>query len=68
MNIGYHDPFQSPLILNLYFLILPGLADLHYREMSLGDRDPIMWDNGTVKELVKKIQSVTPRRVQFEPN
>ena len=46
-----------------------GLADLHYREISLGDRDPIFWDNGTVRELVKRIESVViPRHAQFEPD
>jgi hypothetical protein len=46
---------------------MTGLADLHYREMSLSGAEPLTWDNNTAKDLVKMIRSIEPRNKMIEP-
>lgn len=53
---------------NRHYHNIASLADLHYREISLGSMDPIRYDQDTVKDLATIIQSVPPRNLQFEPD
>ncbi|KAL3805937.1 hypothetical protein HJC23_007898 [Cyclotella cryptica] len=53
---------------NRHYHNLASLADLHYRELSLRGMDPIRWDNGTAKELVRLIQSIEPKHKKLEPD
>lgn len=53
---------------NRHYHNLASLADVHYRQLTLGGSDPISWDNGTVKELVRQIQSMDLKHKSIEPS
>ena len=52
---------------NRHYHNIASLADLHYREISLGAMDPIQWNRDTVNNLVVIIQGLPRRNVQLEP-
>ena len=52
---------------NRHYHNVASLADLHYREISLGGADPIQWDERKVNDLVNMIRSISPRHKQLEP-